>query len=62
MSTATKKPPPATTKPKAATAKKSTAKASAPSLARAAAAGQVKFFHRRQSKTLRPLPYLVPRV
>lgn len=62
MTTTANKPASSTTKPKAATAKKPAAstKASAPSLAQAAAAGQVKCFHRRQNKTLRHLPYLAP--
>lgn len=62
MTTATKKPTVATAKPKSTTARKRAASATAsiPTLAQAAATGQVKLFHRRQNKTLRHLPYLAP--
>lgn len=62
MTSTTTPKPAASTKPKAATAKKPAAsgKAAQPTLAQAAAEGDVKFFHRRQTGTLRYLPYLAP--
>lgn len=62
MTTTAKKSAAPTPKPKPATAKKPAASttASSPTLAQAASTGQVKFFHRRQNKTLRHLPYLAP--
>ncbi len=62
MTSTTTTKPAASTKPKAATAKKPAAngKAAQPTLAQAAAKGDVKLFHRRQTGTLRHLPYLAP--